>query len=156
MEIERETNDEIVLKSLAGNLQTGIVSVKDAPYMTLNINWDFEVQLLFREGALTECCKMLVEYRSKMKQGHPAIADFDYHIQNIISLKSMDGVMGKEIRTARQRASDAEFEFLRLKSASQTNANAEKEISIGNDEILALYAEIEELKKRNAELIKLI
>lgn len=117
---------------------------------------DFEMELMFRRGAMTELALMLMEYLKKIKPDNPAHADFKYHFENVIQLKVKEEILDRELRTARQRASDLEFKVLNLIRERETFIQAEEEIKINNDELRELYLENERLKNENAELIKML
>lgn len=117
---------------------------------------DFESELLFRRTALSELTLMLSKYLKRIKPTDPAHEEFKFHFENVLHLKANEEILDRELRTARQRASDLEFKVLLMTRERETFVQAEEEIKINNDELRELYLENERLKNENAELIKML
>jgi hypothetical protein len=117
---------------------------------------DFETELMFRRYGMTELALMLSKYLKRIKSTDPAHEEFKFHFENVLHLKANEEILDRELRSARQRASDLEFKVLLMIRERETIVKAEEEIKINNDELRELYLENERLKNENAELIKLL
>jgi hypothetical protein len=154
-ELEREPfSGESGVMSIDELAEAGKISSKK--FRDGELKLDFETAIMFRRHALTELALMLMEYLKKIKPDNPAHADFKYHLSNTIQLKANEEILDRELRSARQRASDLEFKVLLMIRERETIVQAEEEIKINNDELRELYLENERLKNENAELIKLL